>query len=118
MFDSSTNDGGCQDVRVEPGGGPRDGADGGHHPRHPGQRLPRPQRAEQVRHTGRGDHGYLGMAGRQSIKCQKQAKGPLANMFSWHFYYPLTIYEVTSFSTLQVSDKTETGRYSARVRSQ
>ena len=38
-------------------------------------------------HTGRGDHGYLGMAGSQSMKCQKQAKGPLANMFSWHFYY-------------------------------
>ena len=35
---------------MEPGGGPRDGADGGHHPRHPGQRLPGPQCAEQVRH--------------------------------------------------------------------
>ena len=32
--------------------------------------------------------------------------------------HPLTIYEITSFSTLQVSDKTETGGYSARVRSQ
>ena len=38
-----------KNVRLEPGGGPGDGADGRHHPRHPRQHLPRAQRAEQVR---------------------------------------------------------------------
>ena len=37
-----------QNVRLELGGGESDGADGRHHPRHPGQHLPGPERPEQV----------------------------------------------------------------------
>ena len=37
-----------KNVCLEPGGGPGHRADGRHHPRHPRQHLPRPQRPEQV----------------------------------------------------------------------